>query len=217
MRIVEIKPRRKRLCGILLDCEIDPKEYGAEIDPVGLLALDTELCEFKGLKAGCEIDDEQLLELVRESNIKRAKSRAMWYISRQDMPSKKLLRKLAEHFPDYAAEAATDRAVELGLVNDFEYAKRRLQLELDVKKVSLKVASAKLLADGVDREAVEAALEEVEYDPTDSILSLIERKYSNKLNAENGKEKVTASLMRKGYSYSQINAAFNALEDDWND
>ena len=217
MRIVEIKPRRKRLCGIVFDCEIDPKEYGAEIDPVGLLALDIELCELKGLKAGCEIDDEQLLELVRESNIKRAKSRAMWYISRQDMPSKKLLRKLAEHFPDYAAEAATDRAVELGLVNDFEYAKRRLQLELDVKKVSLKVASAKLLADGVDREAVEAALEEVEYDPTDSILSLIERKYSNKLNAENGKEKVVASLVRKGYSYSQINAAFNALEDDWND
>lgn len=217
MKIVEIKPRRKHICGIVFDCDIDLKEYGAEADPVGLLALDAQLCELKGLRSGMVLDDEELVELIRESSIKRAKSRAMWYISRQDMPKEKLRRKLAEHFPDYAAKAATDRAVELGLIDDFEYAKRRLQLELSVKKISLKAAAAKLLADGVDRETVEAAVEEAEYDPTDSILTLIERKYTKKLCEENGREKVFAALMRRGYSYSQIKAAFNSLEDDWND
>lgn len=217
MKIVEIKPRRKHICGIVFDCDIDLKEYGAEADPVGLLALDAQLCELKGLRPGMVLDDEELVELIRESSIKRAKSRAMWYISRQDMPKEKLRRKLAEHFPDYAAKAATDRAVELGLIDDFEYAKRRLQLELSVKKISLKAAAAKLLADGVDRETVEAAVEEAEYDPTDSILTLIERKYTKKLCEENGREKVFAALMRRGYSYSQIKAAFNSLEDDWND
>ncbi|MBE6799298.1 MAG: regulatory protein RecX [Ruminococcaceae bacterium] len=217
MKIVEIKPRRKHICGIVFDCDIDLKEYGAEADPVGLLALDAQLCELKGLRSGMVLDDEELVELIRESSIKRAKSRAMWYISRQDMPKEKLRRKLAEHFPDYAAKAATDRAVELGLIDDFEYAKRRLQLELSVKKISLKAAAAKLLADGVDRETVEAAVEESEYDPTDSILTLIERKYTKKLCEENGREKVFAALMRRGYSYSQIKAAFNSLEDDWND
>jgi regulatory protein len=141
----------------------------------------------------------------------------MWYLSRQDMPREKLCRKLKEHFPEYAAEAAADRAVELGFINDFEYAKRRLQLELEVKKASLRAAVAELQAEGVDRETMEAAVQEVEYNPSDSILMLIEQKYSRKLEEENGKDKVVAALQRKGYSYSQIKAAFNALEDDWND
>lgn len=217
MKILEVKPRRKHISGIVFDCELDPKEYGAETDPVGLLALDSELCEQKGLKSGVELSDEQLVELVRESGIKRAKSRAMWYLSRQDMPREKLFRKLKEHFPEYAAEAAADRAVELGFINDFEYAKRRLQLELEVKKASLRAAVTKLQAEGIDRETIEAAIEEVEYNPTDSILTLIEQKYSRKLDEENGKDKVFAALQRKGYSYSQIKTAFNSLEDDWND
>lgn len=217
MKILEVKPRRKHISGIVFDCELDPKEYGAETDPVGLLALDSELCEQKGLKSGVELSDEQLVELVRESSIKRAKSRAMWYLSRQDMPREKLFRKLKEHFPEYAAEAAADRAVELGFINDFEYAKRRLQLELEVKKASLRAAVTKLQAEGIDRETIEAAIEEVEYNPTDSILTLIEQKYSRKLEEENGKDKVFAALQRKGYSYSQIKTAFNSLEDDWND
>ena len=121
MRIIEINPRRKKVSGIRFDVEIDPKEYGADVDPVGLLALDSELCEIR-LKVGMELDSERLLELVRESHVKRAKSRAMWYLSRSSMPKEKLRKKLAEKFPDYAAAAASDRAEELGFVDDAEYA-----------------------------------------------------------------------------------------------
>lgn len=217
MRIIEVKPRRKHTCGIVFDCEFDPKEYGAEVDPTGLLALDSELCELKGLRAGVEFSDEQLLELVRESGVKRAKSRAMWYISRQDMPKEKLRRKLLECFPDYAAEAAVDRVVELGFVNDLEYARRRLKLIMDTKKVSLRAAASLLLAEGVGREDVEIVVDEAEYNPTEAIVTLIERKYKSKLAAENGRDKVIAALQRKGYSYSEIRTALGTLEDDWND
>ena len=73
MKIVEIKPRRKHISGIVFDIEIVPEDYGADVDPVGLLALDSELCEMKRLKSGTELSDEALTELVRESHIKRAK------------------------------------------------------------------------------------------------------------------------------------------------
>lgn len=217
MKIVEIKPRRKSISGIIFDCEIDPKDYGAESDPVGLLALDSELCELKGLKPGLALDDNLLQALVEESSIKRAKSRAMWCISRQDMPKEKLRRKLLEHFPAYAAEAAVERAVELGFINDLEYAKRRLQLIINTRKVSLKSAARLLLEEGVSRQDVEIASEEAEYDPLNAILTLIERKYKLKLQAENGREKVMAALQRKGYSYGEIRTAFKALEEDGNE
>lgn len=209
MRIIEINPRRKKVSGIRFDVEIDPKEYGADVDPVGLLALDSELCEIR-LKVGMELDSERLLELVRESHVKRAKSRAMWYLSRSSMPKEKLRKKLAEKFPDYAAVAASDRAEELGFVDDAEYAKRKLQLLIDNKKVSVKMAAKMLLLEGVGREDVDAAVMEAEYDPTSAILTLVERKYKNKLSDKKDFQNTVAALMRKGFSYSEIR---NALKD----
>ena len=209
MRIIEINPRRKKVSGIRFDVEIDPKEYGADVDPVGLLALDSELCEIR-LKVGMELDSERLLELVRESHVKRAKSRAMWYLSRSSMPKEKLRKKLAEKFPDYAAAAASDRAEELGFVDDAEYAKRKLQLLIDNKKVSVKMAAKMLLLEGVGREDVDAAAMEAEYDPTSAILTLVERKYKNKLSDKKDFQNTVAALMRKGFSYSEIR---NALKD----
>lgn len=209
MRIIEINPRRKKVSGIRFDVEIDPKEYGADVDPVGLLALDSELCEIR-LKVGMELDSERLLELVRESHVKRAKSRAMWYLSRSSMPKEKLRKKLAEKFPDYAAAAASDRAEELGFVDDAEYAKRKLQLLIDNKKVSVKMAAKMLLLEGVGREDVNAAAMEAEHDPTSAILTLVERKYKNKLSDKKDFQNTVAALMRKGFSYSEIR---NALKD----
>ena len=94
MKILEIRPRRKQVSGIVFDCEIDPKEWGADPDAAGYLSLDSELCEIKGLKAGMSLTDEQLENLIRESHTKRAKSRAMWYLSSSDCSRKTLIEKL---------------------------------------------------------------------------------------------------------------------------
>ena len=80
------------------------------------------------------------------------------------------------------------------------------------KKVSLKLAQRLLLAEGVDREFVEAAAEEVQYEPTETILSLIERKYKNKLSDEKGVKNTIAALIRKGYSYSEVRNALKEYE-----
>ena len=80
MKILEIKPRRKHVCGILFDCEVNPELWGAESDAAGWLALDIELCEIKHLKVGTVLSDDELAALVEESHIKRAKSRALWYL-----------------------------------------------------------------------------------------------------------------------------------------
>ncbi len=212
MKIVEIKPRRKSVCGILFDTEVDPTLWGAESDAAGWLSLDAELCEMKHLAVGTVLTDDELTALIEESHIKRAKSRAMWYISQGDSPKKALIKKLMNSFPEYAALAAAERMEELGLINDRAYAKRRLERILEEKKVSLKMAKQMLLLEGVDREIVDEALEGTEHSNSDTLIALIERKYKDKINCQKDAERMMSALLRKGYSYSEIKEALSSLE-----
>ncbi len=209
MRIVEIRPRHKSLCGIIFDCEVNPSDYGADTDAAGFLVLDSELCEIKNLKSGYELTDDELCELVCESHIKRAKSRAMWYISQSACSKKTLIDKLKKSFPEYAAVSAVERMEELGFIDDLEYAKRRIQRIVDEKKVSLKMAKYLLEAEGIDRETADFAAEKLEYDATAAIVALIEKKYKTRLQEKGDLDKTIAAIMRKGYSYSEIKSALD--------
>lgn len=212
MKIVEIKLRRKSVCGILFDVEVDPVLWGADPDAAGWLSLDAELCEMKHLKVGTVLSDEELVSLIEESHIKRAKSRAMWYVSQSDHSKKGLIKKLSAAFPDYAANAAAERLEELGLINDQAFAERRLQRILEDKKVSLKMAKQMLVAEGLDRETVDLVAEGIEYSQNDALCELIERKYKDKLNTKKDADKMMSALLRKGYSYSDIKDALSVLE-----
>lgn len=214
MKIVEIKPRRKHVCGILFDTEVDPKLWGAEADAAGWLALDSELCEMKHLSVGTELSDDDLVSLIEQSHIKRANSRALWYLSQSDHPKKGLIKKLLVSFPEYAAVNAADRMEELGLIDDLRYAERRLQRILEDKKVSLKMAKQLLCAEGVDRETVDIAADSVEYSAEDSLDYIIEHKYKNKLSAQKDVDKMMSALLRKGYSYSEIRSALQRIDTE---
>lgn len=214
MKIVEIKARRKCLTGILFDEEISPKELGADSDPVGWLALDSELCEIKRLSIGTEISEDELQSLIEQSHIKRAKSRAMWYLSRSSLPKAGLIKKLAVAFPDYAATTAADRMEQLGLIDDNQYAERKLERLLTEKRVSPKMARQMLLAEGLDRETVDVALENIEqeYETKDSIELIFERKFEGKLNSKKDFDRMFAFFMRKGFSPADVKSYLREKE-----
>ncbi len=214
MKILEIRPRRRFVSGVVFDCEVDPKEFGADCDAAGLLSLDSELCEMKHLKAGVELSDAELVALVRESHTKRAKSRALWYLSRGDCSRQTLFDKLKRSFPEYACESACNRMEELGFINDETYAKRRLQRIIDQKKISVRMAKQLLRMEGVDPDLVDDAAQEVEYDPVKAIVGLIERKYKQKLGDKAATDKVIAALMRKGYGFSEIKEALSRFDPE---
>lgn len=212
MKIIEIKPRRKLLSALRFDIEVNPEDYSAEADATGLIAIDTELVEIEHIKQGQEFSESELEALVMRSNIKRAKSRAMWYLSRSGCSKKVLIDKLLRAFPKEAAIAAADRMEELGYINDEAYAKARLPRIMEEKKVSLKLASRMLIMEGVDREIVEQIVQETEYEPTEIIVNLIERKYKNKLSDQKGVKNTIAALIRKGYSYGEVKKALDQFE-----
>ncbi len=207
MKIIDIKQRRKHVCGILFDDEISLNELGAETDAAGWLALDSELCEINNLKIGTELSETQLIDYIHKSHIKRAKSRAMWYLSRSTMCKKALFNKLKKAFPDYAATAAVERMTELRVIDDNDYAVRKLQKIVDDKKVSIRFAKQLLISEGVDSDIADFAAEQIEYNPQNTLLMLIEKKYKNQITDPVGIKKTIAALMRKGYCFGEIKDA----------
>ena len=170
----------------------------------------------KRLSAGMELTDEELESLVSQSHIKRAKSRAMWYLSRSSYPKAGLIKKLCASFPDYAAEAAADRMEELGLINDRDYAGRRLERLMADKGMSLKMALYTLSTEGIDRELLSALKEEkeYEYDTARAVTEIYERRFKNKLRSQKDVDRMMAAFVRKGFSVQTVKRALEEAGED---
>ena len=134
MKILSVSNRRKHITAVVL-------EDGSE------LLLDTELAEFWDLKPGAEIGDPDVL--LYESELKRAKNRALWYLSRGDHSEKVLREKLLQAgFSPASSSAAVSRMIELELVNDQRYAQRLFE-SLSASGSSKREIYAKMLHRGI--------------------------------------------------------------------
>ena len=203
MTITDIKKGRKYLSAIYIDGEL-------------AVHLDTRVVLEENIRAGKEITDERLKELIEISNVRRAKEKALWLISYRDHSKKELVQKIAISADKESAEIAVDRMEELGLVNDEKYARRYLDQLINIKHLSKNAAKYKLLEKGIDRNLIDEILCETETDPQEHIRAIIERKYLKSLSDEKGKRRCFAGLQRMGYSYSDINSVLQEyIEDEY--
>ena len=178
------------------------------------LLLDSDLCAEKALKCGMELESEELKELKYESDYKRAKSRALWYLDRMDHTEKALFDKLIKAgFNKRATAEVMANLVEFGLVDDRRYAERYAQ-RLTESNVSKREATHKMYLKGIPYDLAKEVLDELDTDEESQLAELIERKYAYKLNGENGTEKVFAALVRRGFSYSAVRAALKKYNDE---
>ena len=203
MTITDIKKGRKYLSAIYIDGEL-------------AVHLDTRVVLEENVRAGKEITDERLKELIEISNVRRAKEKALWLISYRDHSKKELVQKIAKTADKESAEIAVDRMEELGLVNDEKYARRYLDQLINIKHLSKNAAKYKLLEKGINRNLIDEILCETETDPQEHIRAIIERKYLKNLSDEKGKRRCFAGLQRMGYSYSDINSVLKEyIEDEY--
>ncbi len=203
MIITDIVSKRKKLSALYID-----GEFAVKIDSETLIA--------SPFSVGSEISDEQLKQLIDDSDEKRAKEKALWLLSSRDHSSRELETKIKKTSGAAAAEKAVRRMEELGLVDDEKFARRYAEELINVKHLSVKGAKYKLLEKGIDRDLADLILEEMAPDPREHIELLIEKKYSRYLADEKGRRKTVAALQRIGYSWSDIKAVMsNYLEDEY--
>lgn len=199
MKIVSLKDKRKGLTSVLL-------EDGCE------LLLDTEIVILNSLTPGAVLDDPD--KLLFESDVKRAKSRALWYLSRGDLSRKKLQEKLIRGgFMPSAAIQAVERMEELSLIDDTRLA-QRLYEYLSESGASKREILYKLQNKGIPSDIAKQIIEADESSESDKLQKLIKTKYASKLQNEENVKKVFAALIRKGYNYSDVREALKAYSEE---
>ncbi len=198
MTITAIEPRRKAMAALYIDSEF-------------VMNLDAQTLLENRFDVGREINDEQLREIIRLSNERRAKEKALWLISYRDHSKKELKEKIQRTCNAEAAEAAVTRMEELGLVNDESFARQYARKLLLNKKMSKRAAMFELTRKGVDKETAEEVLDEIEIDPREQIREVIEKKYRN-ISDEKIKRRAVAALQRLGYGWDDIKAVLIEYE-----
>ncbi len=195
MVITAVEPRRKSLSALYIDGEF-------------AMNLDTQTLIENRFAAGREIDDGDLREIIRLSNERRAKEKALWLISYRDHSKKELRDKIRRTCDDESAEKAVERMEELGLVSDSDFACRYARTLLLQKKLTKRAAMFELTRKGIDRETAEAALDEIDVDYRENIRCVIAKKYP-RIEDEKIRRRAAAALQRMGYGWEDIRAVFD--------
>lgn len=159
-------------------------------------------------KGECDIETYEALEW--EAEVNSAFKRAMAILGFCACSKRTLVSKLLQKGfgREYAAEAA-ERAARLGFIDDGENAYREAQRCVTKLWGEARIRSS-LAQKGYGSDAIEIAMCALEDDGVDfceNCRALIEKKYTALPTDRAEKQKLVASLMRYGYTLSQIKSA----------
>ena len=161
-----------------------------------------------------EINEEELTELIDSVSFRRAYNKGLDLLSRRPYGVNELIKKLCEKGHEKeASEKACDRLLELGLLNDEEYARILANDLLERKNYSTKRIKQELSFRGIPREIIENTVDSLDNDAENRIILVIKKKYINKLNDEKGRKRAVDGLMRLGFSYSEIKSALKEISE----
>jgi regulatory protein len=163
---------------------------------------------------GTDIDEEKWRELLGEINYKKALNKCGDFLSRRDHSVAELRRKLLRTVDEKSADRAINRYLEAGYLDDEAFCESLVEYLFNTKHYSKAFVKQECFKRGIDREISDRVIANFEIDTVASIVELIKSKYGSKLEQENGREKVKAALMRKGFGYYDIQAAFNRKDND---
>ena len=191
MRITLLKPCRKSMCAVYID-----GEYA--------LKLDMQTLQENHIAQGDTLTDEQLKMLIDQSDLRRAKEKALWLLSYRDHSKKELVDKMKRTCSQQAVQEAADRMEQLGLVDDRAFARRYARQLIYKKRLAPGAALYKMREKGIDRELAQAALQECKVSASEQLHALLQGKYAGKLHDEKSRRRTVAALQRMGYSWGDI-------------
>lgn len=165
-------------------------------------------------KDGTEITQEEWESLTDSVYYKKAVDKCYDLLSRRDHSVKELKTKLLRTVDEKNADKAIEKMLELGYLDDEKYARNLVKYLAQTRNMSKNHIKQEMFKRGIPNEIIILVMEDYEFDNVSCVVDLILTKYRNKLNNEDGNKKVIASLMRKGFSYSDIKNAFYRIENE---
>lgn len=184
------------------------------VDDEFYCVLHIDVFALSDLVTGKPVEQERLEELRMQSEERIARERAISLLSARSYTEQGLYRKLCERADEQAAAAAVARMLELGLLDDADYARRYAADCIGLKGFSRRRTAQELQRKGIARDIIERTLQDCEEDPQPAIARVIKRKYLRYLGDEKGVNKTTNALIRLGYHYGDIRAVINNFLED---
>ena len=174
-----------------------------------------------GLHKGDALTEAQITELLQQAADRRAFEYGLYLLERRGYSYRELYDKLmqAERADEQATLHALEKLVRLGFLNDARYAEALARQLVEQKRYGLHRAAMEMRHRGLSAEEIDNALAPYE-DPEDTaqrLMQLLERKYARRLTDPHDRkaiESVKASLIRRGFDYSDVR---NAIEGYFSD
>ncbi len=183
------------------------------VDDAFFCGLNKETAILFKLKTGLDIDENELQKAIEVSEIKSAFEKASDYLSSRMHSKKELFDKLVKKgYEKDIASKAIEKLEEYHYVDDFLFAKEFI---LQNNKLSKKMLENKLFFKGVSNGIIKELLQEKSDDEEIELCESFAKKYikSKDITKDNGREKMFASLARKGFSFETIKKATKNLFD----
>ncbi len=206
MRITELKPLGKGRYEVYVNGEIAFVLYKGDLARYDL-------------HAGDELEEDTRRQILEETLYKRAVNRVLFLLQSKDYTYHELEDKLRQgRYPSSVVDGALEEVQSYGYINDANYAQRYVECYLERK--SLGKIKQELIRRGIDRDTVDAAIEEGRRAQGEAeenieqmqIRRLLEKRHFDAETADRKeKDRQYAFLMRRGYSSSDIMAVFREL------
>ena len=178
-------------------------------DGACLKITEQELLDF-GLRAGDDLNEATLARLKEAAGVSNVKATAADLIGKRAMSRASLEKKLKEKGASEAdARYAAEWLEAIGAINDADYAALLVRHCADLGYGPARVRE-KLYEKGVPRALWEDALDQMP-DNGEQIDRFLQSKLRGRTPDEREKKRLTDALLRRGYSWGDVKAAWNRL------
>ncbi len=146
----------------------------------------------------------------------RAKYVACIYLARRMHTKSEMYKKLIKkEYATEICEKTIEALIELGYINDSDYAERYTKDAINLKKHGINRIKRDLKQKGIDDEIIDQTISELDIDNSEILAKLVEQKAEKlDLNDIKQKNRLIGFLLRRGYKYDEIFSAIREYGDN---
>lgn len=193
---IAVQKKRKNRCSIFLD-----EEYAFGVDQEIVLQF--------GLKKGDVLTDQQIEEISINEEKKRAKDRALNFLSYRDRSEKEIRTKLKDvGYEESIIDWVIGELKRLKFLDDQRFAQSYAQTQMITRPIGEYFLKRELKQKGLDADIIEQTVEKV-YEEKDQLSIALElaqqrkKRYGN-IDAMKAKKRLSDFLLRRGFSWEIV-------------
>ncbi len=170
------------------------------------------------LAVGSELEEVDLLQMLAEDEVIRAKDQALRYLEIRPHSERELYRKLRrKRYNLPAIEAALDALRQVDLINDTRFARQFVESEMRLRPVGRGLLKQKLRERGIPDTIIEPILEETfrHHSEQEIAQRLTEKwlKRQSQINTRKRKAALVRFLQSKGFNWEVIQEILETLPE----